>query len=158
MIDWLDRVRHIWLIEMKKNELLIPDEVIIRRIILLRDEKVMLDIHLAELYNVETRILKQAIRRNLSRFPNDFMFELTAEEVNKVVSQFVIPSKRSLGGAIPFAFTESGIAMLSSVLKSQKAIEMNISIIRAFVLLRKLASNYAKNRVQTEGRIKLPSV
>jgi len=143
---------------MKKNELLIPDEVIIRRIILLRDEKVMLDIHLAELYNVETRILKQAIRRNLSRFPNDFMFELTAEEVNKVVSQFVIPSKRSLGGAIPFAFTESGIAMLSSVLKSQKAIEMNISIIRAFVLLRKLASNYAKNRVQTEGRIKLPSV
>jgi ORF6N domain len=110
--------------------------------VLLRNEKVMLDVHLAELYQVETRALKQAVRRNPDRFPEDFMFELQDNEIEQVVSQNVIPSKQYLGGAAPFAFTESGVAMLSSVLKSKRAVEMNIAIIRTFVMLCKLASNY----------------
>ncbi len=127
---------------MSKSESLIPEERIIRKIVVLRNEKVMLDVHLAELYQVETRALKQAVRRNLDRFPEDFLFELKENEIEQVVSQNVIPSKQYLGGAAPFAFTESGVAMLSSVLKSKRAVEMNIAIIRTFVMLRKMASNY----------------
>jgi hypothetical protein len=128
----------------KESSLLIPNERILKCIFLLRSEKVMLDVHLAELYQVETRALKQAVRRNMDRFPDDFMFELTPEEIEEVVSQNVIPSKQTLGGASPFAFTEAGIAMLSSVLKSKRAIEMNVSIIRTFIMLRRIASNYHK--------------
>ncbi len=120
----------------------IVEEKIIRKIVVLRDEKIILDVHLAELYGVETRVLKQAVRRNLDRFPDDFMFKLTAKEIEIVVSQNVIPHKKYLGGATPFAFTETGVAMLSSVLKSPKAIEMNIAIMRIFIALRKVASNY----------------
>lgn len=108
----------------------------------MREEKVILDVHLAELYGVETRALKQAVRRNIERFPEDFMFELTETEIDRVVSQNVIPSRSHLGGAVPYAFTETGVAMLSSVLKSKKAIEMNVAIIRTFVALRKMAVNY----------------
>jgi hypothetical protein len=126
----------------KKSELLIPEERIIQRIFLLRNEKVMLDVHLAELYQVETRALKQAVRRNRSRFPDDFMFELSEKEIELVVSQNVIPSRQYLGGAVPYAFTEFGVAMLSSVLKSKRAVEMNIVIIRTFILLRRIAANY----------------
>ena len=103
-----------------------------------------IDLHLAELYGVETRVLKQAVRRNIDRFPDDFMFELTEDEVDTVVSQFVIPHKKYLGGGAPFAFTEAGIAMLSSVLKSPQAIAMNIAIMRTFIALRRIASNYKK--------------
>lgn len=102
------------------------EEKIIKKIVLLRDEKIILDVHLAELYGVETRVLKQAVRRNIDRFPEDFMFELTEEEIETVVSQNVIPHKKFLGGATPFAFTETGVAMLSSVLKSASAIEMKL--------------------------------
>jgi len=119
----------------------IPEERILRKIILIRGEKVILDVHLAELYGVETRALKQAVKRNLDRFPPDFMYELTAQEVEEVVSQNVIPHKKFFGGASPYAFTETGVAMLSSVLKSDKAVEMNILIIRTFVALRKMALN-----------------
>ena len=125
-----------------ENKIVIPEERIINNIIVLRGEKVMLDFHLAALYGVETRVLKQAVRRNLDLFPDDFMFVLSKEEVNMVVSQIVIPSKKSLGGAKPFAFTETGVAMLSSVLKSKKAKEMNIAIMRTFVALRKMAINH----------------
>jgi hypothetical protein len=126
-----------------KNKLAVVEEKIIQKIVLLRDEKIILDVHLAELYGVETRALKQAVRRNIDRFPaDDFMFELTDEEVDAVVSQNVIPHKKYLGGAKPFAFTEAGVAMLSSVLKSRTAIEMNIAIMRTFVALRKASSNY----------------
>jgi len=104
----------------------------------IRGEKVMLDTDLAKLYNVETRVLKQAVRRNLDRFPKDFMFELTGEEIDHMVSQGVIPSKQIFGGAKPFAFTEQGIAMLSSVLNSRIAIQVNIAIPRTFVKLRQL--------------------
>lgn len=93
----------------------------------------MLDFDLAELYEVETRALKQAVRRNNRRFPSDFMFELSENEIEQMVSQNVIPSKSHFGGATPFAFTEQGVAMLSSVLRSNKAIDTNIAIMRAFV-------------------------
>lgn len=126
----------------KRYKPVTPEERIIKRIVLLRNEKVMLDVDLAELYGVETRVLKQAVRRNADRFPEDFMFELRADEVDQLVSQNVIPDKKQLGGAFPFAFTETGIAMLSSVLKSEKAIEMNIFIMRTFVALRKMSINY----------------
>jgi hypothetical protein len=104
----------------------------------IRGEKVMLDTDLAKLYNVETRVLKQAVRRNLDRFPADFMFELSNEEIDRMVSQNVIPSKQVFGGARPFAFTEQGIAMLSSILNSKIAVQVNIAILRTFVKLRQL--------------------
>ena len=93
-------------------------QIITQKIIEIRGHKVLLDFDLAELYNTETRILKQAVRRNSSRFPEDFMFELTEIEINNLVSQSVIPSKSKLGGASPFAFTEQGVAMISSVLNN----------------------------------------
>jgi len=105
----------------------------------IRGKKVMLDMDLAKVYEVETRVLKQAVRRNINRFPSDFMFQLTEIEMQQLVSQHVIPTLNHFGGAKPFAFTEQGIAMLSSVLKSKKAIHMNISIMRAFVMMRQWA-------------------
>ena len=106
----------------------------------------MLDYHLAELYQVETRALKQAVKRNIERFPSDFMFVLTQEEANLLlsigVSQNVIPPAYNFGVAMPMAFTEQGVAMLSSVLRSKVAIEVNISIMRAFVLMRQMAIGY----------------
>jgi hypothetical protein len=102
----------------------------------------MLDLGLAKIYEVETRVLKQAVRRNTDRFPDDFMFKLTEAEMQNLVSQFVIPTINHFGGAKPFAFTEQGIAMLSSVLKSKKAIQMNIAIMRAFVIMRQFALTY----------------
>lgn len=110
-------------------------ETIHNKIHLLRNQKVMFDYDLAELYEIETKVLKQAVRRNIERFPEDFMFELTKEEFDNLRTQF---ATSSYGGTryMPFAFTEQGVAMLSSVLKSTKAIEVNIAIMRTFVLLR----------------------
>lgn len=108
--------------------------VIQNKVYTLRGCKIMLDFDLAELYEIETRILKQAVRRNIERFPQDFMFELTTEELMSLRSQIVI-LKKSRGGHskyLPFAFTEQGVAMLSSVLNSYKAIQVNITIMRAF--------------------------
>ncbi len=114
-----------------------------RRILLLRSQKVMLDFDLAELYHVETRALKQAVRRNPERFPEDFMFELTEDEIDHLVSQNVIPGRGKLGGSTPYAFTEQGVAMLSSVLRSPRAVQVNIAIMRAFVKLREMLSTHA---------------
>lgn len=122
----------------KNDKLILHEAVIASKIITIRDEKVILDVHIAELYEVETRVLKQAVRRNKNRFPDDFMYELTDTEIEYVVSQNVIPSKKHLGGAIPYAFTENGVAMLSGVLNSKKAIEVNIAIMRTFTLLRRM--------------------
>lgn len=124
------------------SEILIPAERIASRILVFRQEKIMLDFHLAELYGIETRALKQAVKRNMERFPLDFMFELNEDEINSLVSQNVIPSKKQLGGAVPYAFTEPGIAMLSSILKTQTAVNVNIAIMRTFVKLRKMMFNY----------------
>jgi hypothetical protein len=117
---------------------IIPIERIASGILVLREQKVMLDYHLAVLYGIETRALKQAVRRNPDRFPSDFMFELSEKEIETVVSQSVIPNRRKFGGAKPMAFTEQGIAMLSSVLNSERAIKVNIAIMRAFVKLREV--------------------
>ena len=125
-------------------------EVIQNKIFEIRGHKVMLDFDLALLYSVETRVLKQAVRRNISRFPEDFMFILSDAELNQLVSQSVIPSKSYFGGAFPFAFTEQGIAMLSSVLNSEKAIEINISIIRAFVTITQFSLTYAELKTRIE--------
>jgi hypothetical protein len=108
----------------------------------IRGRKVMLDSDLAKLYEVETRVLKQAVRRNMERFQEDFMLILDQKETQNLVSQNVIPTKNHFGGALPFAFTEQGIAMLSSVLKSKSAIQINISIMRAFVMIRSFALSY----------------
>ncbi len=121
-------------------------QIIQNKIFEVRGCRVMLDYHLAELYQVETRALKQAVKRNIERFPSDFMFVLTQEEANLLlsigVSQNVIPPAYNFGVAMPMAFTEQGVAMLSSVLRSKIAIEVNISIMRAFVLMRQMAIGY----------------
>ena len=121
-------------------------QIIQNKIFEVRGYRVMLDYHLAELYQVETRALKQAVKRNIERFPSDFMFVLTKEEANLLlsigVSQNVIPPDYNFGVAMPMAFTEQGVAMLSSVLRSKIAIEVNISIMRAFVLMRQKAIGY----------------
>lgn len=124
--------------------------VIGTKIIELRHSRVILDFHIAELYGVETRALKQAVRRNSRRFPPDFMFQLSEAEVELMVSQNVIPSRSHLGGASPFAFTEQGVAMLSSVLRSEKAVQVNIAIMRAFVLLRQHLMDYRELQSKIE--------
>ena len=118
-------------------------EIIQNKIFEVRGSKVMLDFDLALLYNVETKSLKQSVRRNVSRFPEDFMFELTEIEFNSLRSQIVTSNRGGLR-YMPFAFTEQGIAMLSSVLNSEKAIEVNISIIRAFVTFRQFSLTYSE--------------
>ena len=117
-------------------------ELIKNSILEIRGKKVMLDMDLAKIYQVETRALKQAVRRNIDRFPEDFMFQLTEKEMQNLVSQNVIPHMKYFGGTAPFVFTEQGVAMLSSILKSKKAIQMNISIMRAFVMIRQWALTY----------------
>ena len=121
-------------------------QIIQNKIFEVRGCRVMLDYHLAELYQVETRALKQAVKRNIERFPDDFMFVLTKEEANLLlsigVSHFVIPPDYNFGVAMPMAFTEQGVAMLSSVLRSKVAVEVNISIMRAFVLMRQMVIGY----------------
>lgn len=112
----------------------------------IRNQKVMLDFDLATLYEIETRVLNQAVKRNIDRFPEDFMFQLTKAEFQTLMSQVVISKTETRGGTqkMPFAFSEQGVAMLSSVLKSKKAIEVNISIMRAFVVMKQYIVNYAE--------------
>lgn len=115
---------------------IIPREIIENKIYLIRGQKVMLDKDLADLYQVTTRNLKRQVRRNADRFPGDFMIELNDKEIKQVVCQNGSPSKSLFGGARPYAFTEHGILMLSSVLNSQRAVQVNIEIMRAFLRLR----------------------
>ncbi len=119
---------------------LIPEGVIERRIFIIRGHKVMLDRDLAELYEVETRVLNQAVRRNKDRFPDDFMFSLTREEIMNL-SQIVISSKIKHAPSV-FVFTEQGVSMLSSVLNSKRAVHVNIEIMRAFVKLNKMIRSH----------------
>ena len=128
---------------MKNSISLIKNQTIQNKIHTIRGVEVMIDRDLAELYDVETRALKQAVKRNIERFPEDFMFELTDFEIDYMVSQSVIPSKKHLGGAKPFVFTEQGVSTLSSVLTSDKAIQIHIDIMRAFVKMRKFISQNA---------------
>lgn len=121
------------------KQIQVPDEVIVSKIYEVRGQKIMLDRDLAELFGVETRVLKQAVRRNIKRFPEDFMFEMTKEEFLDWRSQFVMSNsdKKGLRYA-PFCFTEQGVTMLSCVLNSDRAITMNIQIIRIFTRLREM--------------------
>ena len=114
----------------------IPDEILLNRIYKIRDQKVMLDKDLAELYDVKPIRLREQVKRNPERFPLNFMFQLTPEEALNMVSQNAIPSKQQLGGTLPYAFTEHGILQLSNVLRSERAIAMSIRIIELFVKLR----------------------
>lgn len=124
------------------SQIVMPIERIVEKIYFIREQKMMLDQDLAELYGVETKHIVQAVKRNKERFPDDFMFQLNIEEFRNLRSQNVTSS---WGGRryAPFAFTEQGVAMLSSVLKSEQAVKVNIAIMRAFVALRKMALNYA---------------
>ena len=126
---------------MNESQPILPDESIISKIYVIRGRKVMLDTDLAELYGVETRVLKQQVKRNMERFPEDFMLELNKEEFNNLRSQIVISS---WGGTryMPMAFTEQGVAMLSSVLNSKQAILVNIQIIRVFTKMRELLTTH----------------
>lgn len=118
---------------------IVPQQIIESKIYLLRGKKVMLDRDLATLYGVETRTLNQAVRRNINRFPEDFMFQLTMEEMENWKSQIVISNKEKMGlRKRPYAFTENGVAMLSSVLSSERAVEVNIQIMRTFTRLREM--------------------
>ena len=121
---------------------IIPTYKIENKIIVLRDQSVILDRDLAELYEVKAIALRQQVKRNIDRFPEDFIFRITKQEAEILVSQNVIPSKRNLGGYLPYAFTENGAAMLSSVLNSDKAIQINIQIMRVFNRFKKMYFAY----------------
>jgi hypothetical protein len=131
------------------SEIILKEENIASIIYLVRGEKMMLDRDLATLYNVETRVLKQSVRRNINRFPDDFMFELTEEEFKNWRSQFVTSNSDKMGLRYsPMAFTEQGIAMLSGILNSPQAIEVNIAIMRTFVKIRQMI--YQNQAVSTQ--------
>ena len=124
------------LIKSMAKNLSIPDEVVMSKIYLIRGHKVMLDRDLATLYGVMAIRLREQVKRNQERFPENFMFQLNELEVEQMVSQNAIPSKQHLGGSLPYAFTEHGVLMLANVLKSEQAITMSIKIIEIFVKLR----------------------
>jgi hypothetical protein len=120
------------------KELNTSDQQIVEKIYLIREIKVMLDKDLAEMYGTIPKRLRQQVKRNIERFPEHFMFQLSDKEVDSLVSQNVIPSRQSLGGTLPYAFSEHGILMLANVIKSQQAITMSIRIIEVFVKFREM--------------------
>lgn len=125
------------------SELVLNEENIKSRIYTLRNMQVMLDKDLAELYGVKAIRLREQVKRNIDRFPDDFMFQLSDNEVEFMVSQNAIPSRKHLGGSLPYVFTEQGVSSLSSVLTSKIAVQVHINIMRAFVNMRKLISSNA---------------
>lgn len=134
-----------------RQEVLVRDDMIINKIYYLRGHKVMLDSDLAELYGVETRRLKEQVRRNMTRFPGHFMFELTREEYNEILrSQNAILGHGTYSKYLPFVFSEHGVLMLSNVLKSERAITMSIRIIDIFVKLRETLANHAELKLEIE--------
>ena len=135
---------------------LIPTEHIEGRIFVIRGHKVILDSDLAELYGVPTKVLIQAVKRNIKRFPSDFMYQLTRQEVANLRSQIVTSKGRGGRRYFPYVFTEQGVAMLSSVLKSERAIQVNIAIMRAFVRLRQILSTHkelAEKLAELEAKV-----
>jgi hypothetical protein len=124
--------------ENKENQLSLSDDVIISKIYLIRGKKVMLDKDLADLYGVKALRLREQVKRNRERFPENFIFRLTEEETDLLVSQNAIPSKQHLGGHLPYVFTEHGVLMLANVLKSEQAIKVSIRIIEIFIKIREL--------------------
>lgn len=127
------------------------NKTILQHIFMIRRQQVILDSDLAYLYNVETRTLKQAVKRNLRRFPTDFMFQLTRDEWRKLITNCDKLPNKKYSPALPFAFTEQGVAMLSSILNSDKAISVNIQILRAFTRMRKLLLEHKDLRWKIEN-------
>ena len=142
--DQVNLARLPQVIGMVNKKSLIPADRIEKAILLIRRQKVMLDANLAELYGVETRVLVQAVKRNIERFPEDFMFQLSQEEFAILRSQIVTSSDWGGRRYRPYAFTEQGVAMLSSVLRSQRAIQVNIEIMRAFIRLRQMLASHVE--------------
>ena len=132
------------------QKITIPDKIITNKIYLIRGQKVMLDRDLAQLYNVETKQLKRQVRRNIERFPEDFMFELTKQENENLRSQFGTLKHGLHSKYLPFAFTEHGILMLSSVLNSPTAIKVNIQIIRVFIKIREMLTDNLNLKLEIE--------
>lgn len=120
--------------------MILAEETVISKIHYIREHKVMLDKDLAELYDVQPIRLREQVKRNLERFPSHFMFQLDDNEVDGLVSQNVIPSRKQLGGHLPYAFTEHGVLMLANVLRSKKAVEVSLRIIEIFVKMREMLS------------------
>lgn len=135
----------------KKGITKIPDHLIINKIIILRDQKVMIDKDLAQLYGVTTKRLNEQVKRNLKRFPIDFMFQVTHEEKEYIVSQFKHLEKLKFSSAIPYVFTEHGAVMLASVLNSDRAIEVNIQIIRVFNQIRQALLDNTELRMEIQN-------
>jgi hypothetical protein len=136
------------------NEMIVQSEIS-SRILTLRGKQVILDRDLAELYQVKATRLREQVKRNSKRFPDDFMFQLTDNEVELMVSQNAIPSKQHLGGALPYAFTEQGVYMLATVLNSDVAIDVNIAIMRTFTKLREFSKHYnalAKQLIEVDRK------
>jgi phage regulator Rha-like protein len=129
----------------KSSQIMIPDEVIMDKIYLIRGKKVMLDRDLADLYEVETKRLKEQVRRNIDRFPDDFMFELAKEELDEWRYKFGTSSSETMGLRVPpFAFTEYGVIMLASILNSERAIQVNIRIVRIFLRMREVIETHTE--------------
>jgi len=134
---------------LKKNSI-IPNEVISNKIYFIRNQKVMLDRDLAELYDVKSIRLREQVKRNIDKFPEHFMFRLSETETDLMVSHFAIPSKKHLGGSLPYVFTEHGILQLSNVIKSKRATQMSIKIIEIFIQMREMLSNNLSLKVEIE--------
>lgn len=133
-----------------EQQIIRPDGVLVDKIYLLRQDNTMLDRDLADLYGVSARRLREQVKRNIDKFPEHFMFQLTEQEVDIMVSQNAIPSRQHLGGALPYAFTEHGVLMLSNVLKSDLATKMSIKLIEIFIQLRRSLNSYSELRLEIE--------
>ncbi|MBI9069748.1 MAG: ORF6N domain-containing protein [Salinivirgaceae bacterium] len=137
--------------EEKNSIIMLPDEVVMTKIFIVRGQKVMIDRDLAELYGVETRVLKQTVRRNIERFPEDFMFEMSKEEFVNWRSQFVTSNSDKQGlRYAPFCFTEQGVTMLSCTLNSKRAIQLNIQIVRIFTKIREVLTDTLSLKIDIE--------
>lgn len=134
---------------MKREELLIPDEIVISKIYYIREQKVMLDSDLADLYGIDTRRLNEQVNRNIDRFPEDFMFRLNDNEFQVLMSQ-IATSKRGGRRKLPYVFTEHGVLMLSSVLNSKQAIKVNIQVMRIFTRIRQMLADNTEIRLEVE--------
>ncbi len=132
------------------NKIIVPRETILSKIYLLRNRRVMLDRDIAELYNVKAIRLREQVKRNAARFPDNFMFQLTEEEVDFMVSQNAIPSKQHLGGALPYVFIEHGALQLANVLRSSRAVRMSIKIIEVFVKMREMLLSHKDLLLEVE--------
>jgi hypothetical protein len=136
--------------EKKASNIILPNEIIENKIYVIRGQKVMLDRDLAELYGVKNIRLREQVKRNLEKFPINFMFQLTQDEAEIMVSQNAIPSKQHLGGSLPYVFTEHGVLQLSNVLNSERATQISIKIIEIFIKMREMLVDNLSLRLDVE--------